>query len=271
MQMRYLSLLSFLALFLFLGADSAPAFQGPGCMADCTSCHTITKDEAAKLLKTDKFGARITDIRMSPVKGLWQVEIHQGPRKFIVYIDFAKKFLVEGRFTPLEKIGKPPTFKKVDLEKIPLDKALVFGDPGAEKRIIVFDDPDCPYCKRLHGELKKILKERKDIVFYIKLYPLAIHPKAYDRARTIVCKRSVELLEDAFKGKKLPEPEGDCGKEEVDANIKLAKELGIGGTPAIILPDGRMVPGYVTSEVLLRLLDSKEHGPEDKTSTQNEQ
>ncbi len=227
-------------------------------MGDCTSCHTITKDEAAGLLRTERFNARIKDIRMSPVKGLWQVEIEQGPKKFVVYIDFAKKYLVEGRFTPLERIGKPPALKKVDLKRIPLDDALVMGDPGAEKRIIVFDDPDCPYCKRLHKELKKILETRKDIVIYIKLYPLAIHPRAYDKSRTIVCRRSVELLEEAFEGKKIPEPEGDCGISEVDANIKLAKELGIGGTPAIILPDGRMVPGYVTADVLLNLIDSTE-------------
>jgi thiol:disulfide interchange protein DsbC len=238
------------------GLEYAAAFQGEGCGAECMDCHSLTKAEAGKLLKTEKFRAEVTDIRMSPVKGLWEVEIRQGDKRFKVYMDFAKKYLVEGavNFTPLEKIGESPPLKKVDLKKIPLDNAIIFGDPKAQNRIIVFDDPDCPYCEKLHKEIKKIIAERDDVVFYIKLYPLPIHPKAYAKSKAIVCEKSVKLLEDAFAGKTLPEPK--CETTEVDDNIKLAAELGIRGTPAIIFPDGRLLPGYVPANVLMDLLEN---------------
>ncbi|MFQ5441420.1 MAG: DsbC family protein [Thermodesulfobacteriota bacterium] len=247
----------FFSVFMYMNAQAADvsAFQGPGCMGECTDCHTLKTKEADKLLKTEKFGAKIKDIKMGPIKGLWQVELTRGDKKFIVFVDFAKKYLIENlRFTPLEKIGESAELKRVDTKKIPLENALIMGDPGAEKKIIVFDDPECPYCKKLHNEIKKIVKERKDIVFYIKMFPLPSHPGAYDKSKTIVCKKSVALLDDAFAGKKLEKPA--CETTEIEDNIKLAREFEIRGTPAIILPDGRLVPGYVPAKALLGLMDN---------------
>ena len=67
-------------------------------------------------------------------------------------------------------------------------------------------------------------RERKDITFYLKLFPLVkIHPKAYEKSMTIVCKKSLELLEDNFAGKKLPPPE--CKTKEIDENLILGKSL----------------------------------------------
>lgn len=236
--------------------DTAFAFQGAGCGQDCASCHTLSKDEAKKLIKADVFKAEIRDIKMSPVKGLWEIEgTTKEGRGFIVYVDFAKRYLVEGRFTPLEQLGKPLDMKKVDLAGIPLADAIVMGSPMAKTRIIVFDDPDCPFCKRLHEEIKKLLKERKDIAFYIKLYPLDIHPDAYEKSKAIVCKKSIQLLDDAFAGKKIPKP--DCEAREVDENIKLGKSLGITGTPTLIFPDGRALPGFVDGPTLLKMLGIK--------------
>ncbi len=239
-----------------LGADGAEAFQGPGCAGTCADCHTLSKQDAGKLLKTDKFKAEIKDVRSGPIKGLWEVELTQGDKSFLVYIDFAKKHLVEGKFTPLEEIGKSAELKKIDLKKIPLEGAVVMGNPKAEKKIIVFDDPDCPYCKKLHEEIRVILKKRKDVAFYIKMFPLPMHKDAYEKSKAIACGKSLKLLDDAFAGKKLPKP--DCDAKEVDNNLKLGAELGIKGTPAIIFPDGRLLPGYVDADALLGLLDKPE-------------
>ena len=101
-----LTVLLFVLALVAFGADRGAAFQGPGCGGECMDCHTLTKAEAGKLLKTEKFKAKVIDIRMSPVKGLWEVELSRGDKRFKVYMDFSKKYLVEGAvaFTPLEKI-----------------------------------------------------------------------------------------------------------------------------------------------------------------------
>lgn len=255
-NIRYGAAIVFLlaAIISLAAVKGVEAFQGAGCAGDCRDCHSLNKDEAGKLLKADKFRAEVKDIRLSPVKGLWEVRLEQNGKAFIVYIDFAKNYLVEGRFTQLEKLGESPPLKKVDLASIPLDGALLVGNPDAKHKLIVFDDPECPYCVKLHQEIKEVVEKRKDVAFYIKLYPLPMHPGAYDKSRTIVCKKDIKLLEDAFEGKTLPKP--DCDSKEVDNNIKLAQELGVRGTPAIIFPDGRLLPGYVPADALLDLLDN---------------
>ena len=97
--------------------------------------------------------------------------------------------------------------------------------------------------------MKKVIAERKDIAFYIKMYPLPMHKDAYDKAKAIVCEKSLALLEDAFEKKELPKPK--CETDVVDENIKLAQKLGISGTPAVIFPDGRVVPGAVDAKTII--------------------
>ncbi len=101
--------------------------------------------------------------------------------------------------------------------------------------------------------MKKILEERKDIAVYIKLFPLKqLHPQAYDKSKTIVCEKSVALLEAAYEKKEIPKP--SCDTTAVDETIALAQKLGISGTPATILPDGRIVSGAVDAKTILDML-----------------
>ncbi len=103
--------------------------------------------------------------------------------------------------------------------------------------------------------MKKVIKERKDIAFYIKLYPLPMHKDAYAKAKAIVCEKSLSLLEDAFERKPLPAPK--CETTAIDDNVKLAQKLGITGTPAIIMPDGRLIPGYLEADALIKQIEKK--------------
>jgi thiol:disulfide interchange protein DsbC len=100
--------------------------------------------------------------------------------------------------------------------------------------------------------MKKIIEERKDIAFYIKLYPLKMHPNAYEKSKAIVCENSLALLEDAFENKPLPKP--SCDTTVVDETMLLAEKLGISSTPTSILPDGRLVPGAVDSKTLINMI-----------------
>jgi thiol:disulfide interchange protein DsbC len=100
--------------------------------------------------------------------------------------------------------------------------------------------------------MKKTIEERKDIAFYIKLYPLKMHPEAYEKSKTIVCEKSLALLEAAYEKKPLPKP--SCETMVIDENIKLAEKLGITSLPSIVLPDGRVFPGYRDAKSLIGLI-----------------
>jgi thiol:disulfide interchange protein DsbC len=82
-----------------------------------------------------------------------------------------------------------------------------------------------------------------------------MHKDAYAKAKAIVCEKSLSLLEDAFERKPLPAPK--CESTAIDDNIKLAQKLGITGTPAIIMPDGRLIPGYLEADALIKQIDKK--------------
>jgi thiol:disulfide interchange protein DsbC len=131
----------------------------------------------------------------------------------------------------------------------------VMGDKNAKKKIIVFTDPECPFCAKIHQEMKKVVAERKDIAFYIKMFPLPIHKDAAEKAKAIVCEKSLKLLDEAYEKK--PIPKAKCKTTVIDDNIKLGKKLGISGTPALILPDGRVVSGYRDAKTLEALIDKK--------------
>ena len=97
--------------------------------------------------------------------------------------------------------------------------------------------------------MEKVLQEKKDIAFYIILFPLSMHKDAYWKSKSIVCNKSIKMLEDAFARKEISKPE--CDTKEIDANIKVAEALGITGTPTLVLPDGRIHSGTMPAKQLL--------------------
>jgi thiol:disulfide interchange protein DsbC len=201
----------------------------------------------------------VIHVEMSPVQGLWVVDIAKAGRKFPVYIDFSKNYLLGAQIIRLdtkEDITGARTMKlnevKVDPSRIPLKEALVVGKRSAKRKVIVFSDPDCHFCGKLHGELKAVVEKAPDVAFYILLYSRSNTPAVAAKARSVICAKSLAILEDAYAGKPLPPP--GCATAAPEENLKLAEKLNIRGTPTVILPDGRVLPGYRDANALLKLL-----------------
>lgn len=97
------------------------------------------------------------------------------------------------------------------------------------------------------------MAQRTDIAFYLKLFPLKTHPEAYWKARSMVCDKSVTLLEENFEKKPIPKIE--CDTQELDKNIKFADRNGISGTPTMVLPDGSLYEGQIEADKLIKLID----------------
>jgi thiol:disulfide interchange protein DsbC len=247
-----------LALVL-LGAVPVLAFQQEDCGEQkCTDCHSLSTEEAGFLLGDQ--ADRVMNVELSDMPGVWVVEVEKQGRKYPLYVDFTKKHLMRGELIRL-KDGENLTSKRsaalnrVDVSRISLEDALVIGNPKAPIRAFVFTDPQCSFCGRLHQEMKKVVEIDPGIAFFIKLFPLEIHPDAYMISKSIVCHHSLAMLEDSLAGRPVPPPL--CAAEEVDETLKLGREFGIRSTPTLILQDGRSFPGYKPAEVLLQLLGSK--------------
>ena len=231
---------------------------------DKKGCASITAKELKDLLvKINARDSAVLYVRESSVVGICEVAIERENQVSIFYIDEAKSNMLFGSIVDIktmanrtmEAVKVLQDKKKIDISKIPLDNALILGDAAAPKKVIIFTDPDCPYCGKLHEVLKQIVPKRKDIVFFIKLFPLEMHKDAYWKSKSIVCSKSLQLLEDCFNIKQIEK--NDCDTAEIDNNLKLAKSLGVTGTPAIILPDGRLRMGALPEEELINLIDGK--------------
>jgi len=251
-QMRVL--LIFVALLFCV--QNAFAMTADGCGAGtCNECHSITKAETAQLL--GNMVDRVNSVEFSEVPGMWVAEVEKGENKLPVYIDFSKQYLVSGnviRLNDKENLTKQRSaqMNKVDVSTIPQEDALLLGKVSAKTKVIVFTDPECPYCKKLHKELKEVVRRDPNIAFLIKLFPLKMHPNAYEISKSIICSNSMELLEISFAGK--PVPPASCDTAVVDQTLALVAELGIRSTPTLVLPDGLIVPGYKNAEALLALI-----------------
>lgn len=102
--------------------------------------------------------------------------------------------------------------------------------------------------------MKKVLEKRKDIAFYIKLFPLPMHKEALPKSKTIVCSDDpLKRLDEVFEHKDIPKSE--CPTTAIDDNMKLGQKLGINGTPALIMPNGTLVSGALDADNLIKTID----------------
>ncbi|OYV98576.1 MAG: hypothetical protein B7Z62_03560 [Deltaproteobacteria bacterium 37-65-8] len=243
-------------LALFLSAPATAFRKEAGGTGGCTECHKLTKEEAGKLL--GKVVDNVVAVAPGPFPGVWEVDVARDGKTYPIYMDYSLKYLFNGQFIRLSDMtnltGQRYTeLNRVDVSSIPVKDAIRIGNPKATKTVIVLSDPTCPYCVKLHGEIKKAAAKDPDVAFLVMPYPRNRNDQAtYRKCLAVVCSKSEKLLDDAYAGKEVPAP--TCKSDAVDDTMKLADRLKIQGTPTMILPDGRMISGYMEAEALLALL-----------------
>jgi thiol:disulfide interchange protein DsbC len=244
-------------LALLLCAPASFAMSGDGCGGECASCHSLSVQEAGGLLK--ELG-KVTQVKQAPVRGLYEITLEKGGQNVTTYLDYGKKHLIGGQIYDIASrqvvgsTGEAKRPERLDPATLKTDATLVLGNPKGKKRLFVFTDPECPYCAKMHVELKRLAAQEPDLAIYIKLFPLKIHPNAYDKARVILGARSLALLDKSFAGGKLPAPGARDARKPVDDTLRYAESVGISSTPTLVLPDGRILPGLKDAETMRKLL-----------------
>ncbi|MFA5807617.1 MAG: DsbC family protein [bacterium] len=253
----FLSACALAALLLLHLPSPAAAFQKEaGAAKGCAECHKLTKEEARKLL--GKVVDNVVGVVQGPFPGIWEVDVARDGKTYPIYLDYSLKYLFNGQFIRLGDMAnltgeRYADLNRVDVASIPLKDAIRVGSPSAKKKVIVLSDPTCPYCVKLHWEIRKAAAKDVDVAFLVMPYPRNRNDKAtYGKCLTVVCSKSEKLLDDAYAGKELPP--AACKTDAVDETMRLADRLKIQGTPTMILPDGRMISGSMDADALLSLL-----------------
>lgn len=246
-------------------ATSSYAMAKEGCGGVCSTCHSLTEKEATEILK--KTGTTVTSVKQSPARGLFELLVERDGQKGIILMDYGKKHLIQGMVVDIEKLQpvsahqqnlpQPKQQTSLDVNTIPVVYAVIMGNPKGSKKLYVFTDPDCPYCQKGHVELKKLASIDPDVAIHIMLYPLAMHPAAYDKSRAVLESKSLELLDRAFGGKDVPKPTKDSSKKAIDEIVKFANANGISGTPTMVMPDGTIQVGMRDAETMKKMLAGK--------------
>lgn len=214
-----------------------------------TPSFALNKADVERKLNVD-----IKTISPTPIKGILEVITED---KNIFYIDSTGKYLLIGNMVDADKRTnitgeKLAKIRMVDFKSLPLVNAIKTG--RGDKKIAVFHDPDCPYCRQLHTELKKL----KGVEIYNFIFDKPeLHPNAYLKAKKIHCaKDPVKALDMAMGGNELTNF-SDCATNKVDENRALANMLGIDGTPFMILENGSTIRGLRPVEVIEKAIDNK--------------
>jgi thiol:disulfide interchange protein DsbC len=139
-----------LAVLVVLLLSGVPCYAFKEGSQNCTKCHSMTEKDLAPILeKANLAGAKVLSIRMSPIKGLWEAGLENKGQRFVVYVDFSRKYISPGpiieantrRNLTRERGDELNKDKKVDLSKLSFQGALVMGKADAPIKVAVFTDP----------------------------------------------------------------------------------------------------------------------------------
>lgn len=195
---------------------------------------------------------QVKSVTASPIPGLY--EIYLGSQ--LLYADENGDHLLIGPLVDTRTRAnltqqRMDVLSMVKFDSLPFAKAITLVKGKGEHKIAVFSDPECPYCRRLEKELASL----DNLTIYIFMLPLVdLHPQSMDIAKAIWCSEDRAKAWDAYllEGKK-PDAGKPCDTP-VEAIASLAGELGISGTPAIVLSSGRRFDGALPAAKLEALL-----------------
>jgi len=206
---------------------------------------TAVADEASlkKAIEAAYPKFKVESVTKTTYAGLY--EVFMGGQ--IIYTDEKLTFLIAEGHLVDPKTKKDITgerleeLTKIDFSSLPLDQAIKVVKGNGSRKLVVFSDVDCPYCKRLEqNELANIT----DVTVYTFLYPIEqLHPDAANKSKSIWCaKNRVKAWDDWIMRNELPKNTGNC-EVPLEKVGQLAKKLGIVSTPTLIFADGKRMLG----------------------------
>jgi len=215
-------------------------------------------DEAVirKAVQAKFSGAEVQSVTKLPYLGLYEVVISNE----IIYTDENFEYIIyEGNIIDTKTDRNLTAERKrklamIPFNELPLELAFKRVKGKGERKMAVFSDPDCPFCRRIEGDLAKL----DNVTIYMFLFPIdGLHPQASDKAKRIWCSADkVKAWEDYLNKGIAPTAAPTCDNP-VDKLVEFGAKRGINATPTLIFANGDRVPGAISAAQIEKLLSSK--------------
>jgi thiol:disulfide interchange protein DsbC len=196
---------------------------------------------------------QIDEVRKSEIPGLYEVRV-DGVE--IYYTDAKADFLIEGslidtrnkRNLTEERVEKLTAIK---FESLPLKDAFTVVRGNGERKMAVFEDPNCGYCKRFERDLQKV----DNVTIYMFLYPI-LGADSVEKSKAIWCAkdRGTAWLDWMLREQPASSASGGCDATALSRNVELGRKYKINGTPTLLFTNGSRVPGAVDAKKVEQML-----------------
>ncbi|CAM3394923.1 DsbC family protein [Paracidovorax anthurii] len=205
---------------------------------------------------------KIDEVRTTPMPGLYEVRVGTD----LFYTDAKGNYLIQGELIDTkarrnlteDRINK---LTAVDFPSLPFQDAFTIVRGNGQRKIAVFEDPNCGYCKRFEKDLQNV----DNVTVYLFLYPI-LSPDSAEKSRNIWCaKDRVTAWQDMMVRDK-PPAAGSCDTAALQRNLAFGKKHKITGTPTIIFTDGTRVPGAIDSREVEKRIAEAAAAPETPTA-----
>lgn len=203
---------------------------------------------------------RVASVEPSEVPGLYAVQISDGP---VVYATADGRYFLLGDLFEVRSEG----FVNLGEQKRNVERArliagvkpedmIIFSPRGKARAVInVFTDVDCFYCQKLHQEVPE-LNRRGIEVRYLAWPRSGTTGETYNKMVTAWCAKDRQQTLTQLKSR-VPVPMKTCSPNPVAAQYQLGVKMGLNGTPAMVMQDGTLVPGYMPAADLAEALGVK--------------
>jgi thiol:disulfide interchange protein DsbC len=187
----------------------------------------------------------IEEVSKAPMSGLYEIRVSGNE---IFYADAEGNFLIQGNLIDTRQ-RRNLTEERVDklnavaFDELPLKDAFTIVRGNGKRKLAVFEDPNCGYCKRFERDMQKV----SDVTVYMFLYPILSADSA-DKSRNIWCARDRNKAWQDLMVRDLPIPPASCDSSALARNIEFGRKYRITGTPTLIFADGTRVPGALSAQ-----------------------
>jgi len=196
---------------------------------------------------------KIEEVSKTPMAGVFEIRV-QGNEIF--YTDAKGDFLIQGALIDTKQKRnlteeRNDKLSAVPFDSLPLKYAFTQVKGNGKRKLVIFADPNCGYCKRFERDLQKI----DNVTIYHMMYPV-LGEDSKVKSRNIACAKDRAKTWNDWMLQGTTPPTANCDNHNIEAIVEFGKKYRINGTPTLFVADGTRVPGAIDAAQVETLLNS---------------